>query len=77
MIYKLNGNLARFAAQAVGLGLVATMLVGSSLISATQTTQASSHREAPLISRDPSADNTDTYAFISRDRPDSVTLVGS
>jgi hypothetical protein len=24
---------------------------------------ASSHREAPLISQDPVADNTDTYAF--------------
>ena len=37
---------------------------------------ASSHREAPLISQDPTADNTDTYAFISPDRPDSVTLIG-
>jgi len=37
--------------------------------------QASSHREAPLISEDPSADNTDTYAFRSPDRPDTVTLI--
>jgi hypothetical protein len=29
-------------------------------------TNASSHREAPLISNDPQADNTDVYAFISR-----------
>ncbi len=36
--------------------------------------QASSHREAPLISEDPSADNTDTYAFRSPDRPDTVTI---
>ena len=30
-----------------------------------QTTMASSHREAPLISNDPLADNTDLYAFKS------------
>jgi len=39
--------------------------------------QASSHREAPLISEDPSADNTDTYAFRSPDRPDTVTLIAN
>ncbi len=39
-------------------------------------TDASSHREAPMISQDPSADNTDVYAFVSPDRPDSVTLIG-
>jgi hypothetical protein len=36
---------------------------------------ASSHREAPLISRDPQADNTDLYAFRSPDRPDTITIV--
>ena len=30
---------------------------------------ASSHREAPLIAGDPSADNTDLYAFVSPDDP--------
>jgi hypothetical protein len=39
--------------------------------------QASSHREAPLISEDPSADNTDTYAFRSPDRPNSVTIMAN
>jgi len=29
--------------------------------------QAASHREAPLISMDPAADNTDVYAFVSYD----------
>jgi hypothetical protein len=38
---------------------------------------ASSHREAPLISEDPSADNTDTYAFRSPDRPDTVTIISN
>ena len=36
---------------------------------------ASSHREAPLISNDPQADTTDVYAFVSPDRPDTVTLI--
>lgn len=35
----------------------------------------SSHREAPEISQDPAADNTDTYAFVSPDRPDTVTIL--
>ncbi len=39
--------------------------------------KASSHREAPLISADPSVDNTDLYAFVSPDRQDTVTLVAN
>ncbi len=35
----------------------------------------SSHREAPSISKDPVADNTDTYAFVSPDKPDFVTMI--
>src|SRR3954464_12732242 len=38
---------------------------------------ASSHREAPLISKDPTADNTDVYAFRSPDKPDSSTLIAN
>jgi hypothetical protein len=38
---------------------------------------ASSHREAPLISEDPTADNTDLYAFRSPDRPDTLTIVSN
>jgi hypothetical protein len=38
---------------------------------------ASSHREAPVISDDPAADNTDVYAFVSPNRPDSVTIVAN
>src|ERR1700678_2780663 len=37
----------------------------------------SSHREAPEISKDPVADSTDVYAFVSPDRPDSVTLIAN
>jgi hypothetical protein len=38
---------------------------------------ASSHREAPLVSADPQVDNTDVYAFVSPERPDTVTLISS
>ncbi len=37
----------------------------------------SSHREAPEISKDPTADNTDVYAFVSPDRPGYVTLIAN
>jgi hypothetical protein len=39
--------------------------------------RASSHREAPLISADPLADNTDVYAFVSPRNPDRVTLIAN
>src|SRR4051794_4021917 len=38
---------------------------------------ASSHSEAPLIGQDPRADNTDLYAFVSPDNPDTVTIVAN
>jgi Domain of unknown function (DUF4331) len=37
----------------------------------------SSHREAPAISKDPVADNTDTYAFVSPDDPSTVTIISN
>ena len=37
----------------------------------------SSHREAPEISKDPVADGTDIYAFVSPDKPDTVTLIAN
>ena len=37
----------------------------------------SSHREAPQISKDPVADSTDVYAFVSPDSPDTVTLISN
>jgi hypothetical protein len=37
----------------------------------------SSHREAPEISKDPVADSTDVYAFVSPDKPDMVTLIAN
>ncbi|MDQ2906932.1 MAG: DUF4331 domain-containing protein [Chloroflexota bacterium] len=37
----------------------------------------SSHAEAPEIAKDPVADNTDVYAFVSPDKPDTVTLIAN
>ncbi len=38
---------------------------------------ASSHREAPLISGQPQYDNTDLYAFVSPDKPDTTTVIAN
>jgi hypothetical protein len=37
----------------------------------------SSHREAPEIAKDPVADGTDVYAFLSPKHPDKVTLIAN
>jgi hypothetical protein len=37
----------------------------------------SSHREAPEIAKDPVADSTDLYAFVSPDKPGTVTLIAN
>ena len=37
----------------------------------------SSHREAPEISKDPVADSTDLYAFVSPDASDTVTIIAN
>ena len=37
----------------------------------------SSHREAPETAKDPVADSTDVYAFVSPERPDTVTLIAN
>nr|MBA2383890.1 DUF4331 domain-containing protein [Actinomycetota bacterium] len=61
------------AVSASALAAVGAALVGSGPSSST----ASSHREAPLISEDPSADNTDLYAFRSPDKPNTVSIVSN
>jgi hypothetical protein len=66
------------ALTAVAVGAVSMAAFGAALVgSGPSDSTASSHREAPLISEDPSADNTDLYAFRSPDRPDSVTIVSN
>jgi hypothetical protein len=60
---------------AAGLGVV-VVAAGTTLLTP-GAASASSHREAPLIAGDPRADNTDTYAFVSPDKPDMVTVVAN
>ncbi|MCS7478637.1 DUF4331 domain-containing protein [Umezawaea endophytica] len=61
----------------------ALVAAGSTLLTAglvgfgPSTADASSHREAPLVAGDPPVDNTDVYAFVSPDKPDTVTLVAN
>ena len=54
-------------------------IVGALFIAATSVSGvfASSHREAPLIAGDPSADNTDLYAFVSPNNPNSLTIIAN
>ncbi len=47
------------------------------LITGSLVTNASSHREAPLISADPLCDNTDVYAFRSPDDPNTITIIAN
>jgi hypothetical protein len=59
-------------------GLFAVLIAVSSLFNlAASDGLASSHREAPEISQDPTADNTDLYAFVSPDNPDTVTIIAN
>lgn len=62
---------------AVGAGLLS--ISGLAALPAEMPTGASSHRDAPFISEDPAADNTDTYAFVSTEtgRSDYVTLLAN
>jgi hypothetical protein len=58
-------------------GLVTAAVAAAAFVGAAGPSgaRASSHREAPVISDDPAADNTDVYAFVSPDRPDTVTII--
>jgi hypothetical protein len=64
----------RAAAGAAALGLAVT---ASALALAQTTGSASSHREASLTLANPLIDNVDTYAFVSPDEADSVTLIAT
>ena len=63
----------------IGSTLVASAMVLSLAAIGARSTQvtASSHREAPLIIADPQADNTDVYAFVSPDKPDTATIIAN
>src|SRR5919197_3151825 len=54
-----------FVAALVAIGVAVPLSFGSS------------HREAPLTSIDPTADNTDVYAFTAKDAPKALTVVAN
>jgi len=58
----------------VGAATVAALAAGAL---ATTGVFGSSHREAPRIMLDPSADNTDVYAFVAPDAPGKLTVVSN
>jgi Domain of unknown function (DUF4331) len=58
-------------------GAAVFALSGGAAVLAPTASQASSHREAPLIAGDPRADNTDVYAFVSPDKTSTVTLLAN
>jgi hypothetical protein len=61
----------------IPVGSLRACLLSSALLLLTLGSFASSHREAPLISQDPLADNTDVYAFKSPDDPNMITIVAN
>ena len=69
----MHGKITALAA--TGLLVVAAAIGATALGPGNGT--ASSHREAPLIAEDPSADLTDLYAFRSPDRPNTVTILAN
>ncbi len=69
-------RLSPTARYALAGGALTALLLGTSLV-APPPSEASSHREAPLIADDPLADNTDVYAFRSPDAPGTVTLIAN
>src|ERR671929_1707241 len=56
----------------LGAATAAALAAGSLAVTMSP---GSSHREAPKILADPTADNTDVYAFTAPDAPGSLTVV--
>jgi hypothetical protein len=69
----------RTAALVLVAAVAALAVVTAALLRgpAPEAARTSSHREAPLISEDPAADNTDLYAFRSPDKPGTVTIISN
>ena len=65
-----------FAIACLALALFAVVMAWLVAINPDQS-DASSHREAPLISEDPAVDNLDVYAFVSPDVTNTVTLIAT
>ena len=58
----------------LGAATVAALAAGSLAVTGVL---GSSHREAPQILKDPTADNTDVYAFTAPDAPGAITIVAN
>jgi hypothetical protein len=81
-----RGDLARISADpnpkewrmprstVLGAAAVAALAAGALAVTGAP---GSSHREAPDILADPTADNTDVYAFTAPDAPNSLTVVAN
>lgn len=75
MSFKPQLRVRRFAAL-LAILLIPVLLAATVLL-VSSPAGASSHREAPLISQDAFADNTDTYVFVSPNDPNRLVLVAS
>jgi hypothetical protein len=65
------------APRAMFLIALAFLVLGAIAFGWQATATGSSHREAPLVSKDPSIDSTDVYAFVSPDNASTVTLIAN
>jgi len=72
-----GGSPSRLKAGSALLVAGGVLAAGTVLGAAGGPATASSHREAPLTAADPAIDNTDVYAFVSPDKPNSVTLLAN
>jgi hypothetical protein len=70
-------RLVKFGLLPVLAGLTVAAVAAITVAPSSRLSEASSHREAPLIAGDPKADNTDVYAFIAPDAQDKVTFVAN
>ncbi len=63
--------------KSIAIALALAFVIAGTIAITNLWTNASSHREAPLIANDPLADNTDLYAFRSPDDTNTVTLIAT
>ncbi len=77
MSSKPSRRILRRIGLVLSIVLTPLLLITAVLIAFHSPLMASSHREAPLTSKDTFADNTDTYVFISPENPNNIVFVGS
>lgn len=65
------------APRAISMMALALVVLGAVTLGFNAIASGASHREAPLVSKDPSIDSTDVYAFVSPDQPNTVTLIAN